>query len=567
MKEVLNKRRLGIVLSILLSLGSFMIVYYALGCSYVINDDRYMAEIISGCITGEPNSHAVFIHYFLGLVLSTLYSVTTKIPWYGLFLALCMITSFIVIFYGIIRTCKKLIHYFYSVLCCCIIMACCFYFFACFQFTAISGILGVAGYFWLLIGKREKKDMVIFIVLETMSYFVRYESMLFVQPIGLVTCAALFFAENREFPIRNKITVFLREMLKLVGIVAAIVGIAWSTNAIGYDTEEWREYLKYNVARSYIEDYCTGYSHDVIADVLNEYDISEEQFDLAFKMHWCVGNHLRKEGVISAVEVLKENSSSDVDLRELIYRTLTFGKYDDIKGFYVYNYLLYLVVILAVALQKKWGYLVPIFAVYSARFILLFYLIYKERYPFRVTSVLFFSEMILLCVVLLKNILTFEKTLWKRCVVIAVGTMCSLICLYTSKAVWQEVKELNSVNAAYSEDMYQLIEYLADMPGGCIIDISSMMNFPGEVFDSKWYEHKDILISGGWFSNTPFMMEYEQDYFERYGNDLSIVSSAQGEKQEYFCSLVEAALGVSLESVGGFVTENEEEFIVYRIAK
>lgn len=58
-------------------------------CFYT-NDDYRMMTIAAGAYTGTPSADMVFMMYPVGMLLAGLYSVTTKIPWYGVFTMLCM---------------------------------------------------------------------------------------------------------------------------------------------------------------------------------------------------------------------------------------------------------------------------------------------------------------------------------------------------------------------------------------------------------------------------------------------------------------------------------------------
>ena len=64
---------------------------------YITNDDTTMISILSGSYTGDPDGHAVFIHYPLSLIIAFLYKCTPQISWYMVFFLcvywLCMSLS------------------------------------------------------------------------------------------------------------------------------------------------------------------------------------------------------------------------------------------------------------------------------------------------------------------------------------------------------------------------------------------------------------------------------------------------------------------------------------------
>jgi hypothetical protein len=57
------------------------------------NDDYAMMSIASGLIDGNPDAHLMFTNILIGTVLKFLYSFTTSVDWYGLYLILVLVVS------------------------------------------------------------------------------------------------------------------------------------------------------------------------------------------------------------------------------------------------------------------------------------------------------------------------------------------------------------------------------------------------------------------------------------------------------------------------------------------
>jgi len=57
------------------------------------NDDYAMMSIASGLIDGNPDAHLMFTNILIGTVLKFLYSFTTSVDWYGLYLILVLLVS------------------------------------------------------------------------------------------------------------------------------------------------------------------------------------------------------------------------------------------------------------------------------------------------------------------------------------------------------------------------------------------------------------------------------------------------------------------------------------------
>ena len=74
------------------------VVWTVPGNYWDTNDDRVIAEILSGTLGGQPEAHVVYVNYLLSWPLSLLYRLTDKVPWYGLTIFLFHILVYTVLF-------------------------------------------------------------------------------------------------------------------------------------------------------------------------------------------------------------------------------------------------------------------------------------------------------------------------------------------------------------------------------------------------------------------------------------------------------------------------------------
>lgn len=561
-----RKKYFDFLLSILISILGFVVLHFIFGSYYAQNDDRYMAEILSGSITGGPEAHAIFIHYFLGLMLSALYKITSAVPWYGIFMMLCTVAPFSVVFYAIFRGCKKITGYIYALAGCLLIIACNIYFFTNFQFTSVAGMLAVAGYFILYTGKGKRSRIIGFIVFEILSYFVRYESMLMVQPVGMAVYVALFGAESKDLFTKKQLLNFAKKLLGLICCVGIIVLALYATDSFAYSSKEWKEYREYTVSRSYIEDYGTGYTHEQIADILDKYGVSAEQFDLCFKQHWVLKNNIDKDCVVAVAGRLKDiNKAKTVGIRKIVYQAVTFGRYDDVKGFFTINLLLYAMIALLIVITRRFKFIfVPLF-LFASKCVMLLYLVYRSRYPFRVTGILYFAEFALLIMVMIKLSEYMGGSGWKRLVLALATAACGILCIKTVAGNCRSIKENSVLQAGESEALQQLVDYLDAQPGGYIVDIMAMKDCFGGVLDAKWYLHKDIISSGGWFFRTPFMDSYADEYCGKYNGRLKVVTSGTDEEWKNLRTMMERGIGAEISTQLETVNFGNKAYKIYSI--
>ena len=93
-----NRKVLEFAGSMFLSVLVFLVIYKFIPIVYSTNDDRMIAEIISGQFTGTPESYAIQMTYGFTWFLSRLYQMTRSLNWYGLVLIGSQIVSLGAIF-------------------------------------------------------------------------------------------------------------------------------------------------------------------------------------------------------------------------------------------------------------------------------------------------------------------------------------------------------------------------------------------------------------------------------------------------------------------------------------
>jgi len=90
---IFSKKELAIHFT-LLAIVIFFFTKFSIQTS--INDDVMMNYISSGYLTGNPDEHLLFVHFFFGLIISKLYSILPGIPWYASFFILVATIQFII---------------------------------------------------------------------------------------------------------------------------------------------------------------------------------------------------------------------------------------------------------------------------------------------------------------------------------------------------------------------------------------------------------------------------------------------------------------------------------------
>ena len=80
--------------SMLLAAVVFLVIYKFIPIVYSTNDDRMIAEIVSGQFSGKPESYGIQMTFGYTWFLSKLYEITRTFNWYGILLIGIQIFSF-----------------------------------------------------------------------------------------------------------------------------------------------------------------------------------------------------------------------------------------------------------------------------------------------------------------------------------------------------------------------------------------------------------------------------------------------------------------------------------------
>ena len=271
MKNILNndvKKKCIIFLSLIIAGFWILLIYAKTGIIFETNDDRYISEILSGTLTGSPEAHTTHVNYLLCLPLMLLYRITGSVAWYGWMLVLCQIFCYTVLCYLFLKKWGVFSLPFYFG-----ILFSGFYMTGLLQYTSTAALLAVTGYVCFYLIDDSRKSLGVFFAAELLALFIRQQAMLMIQPLGMLTLLGLTLSDKttfipkadnkavesrlneRKFFTRSFLSDYIRQCIIPVStlILAIVIGILG--NFIGYHSADWKEYLRFNDARTEMFDY------------------------------------------------------------------------------------------------------------------------------------------------------------------------------------------------------------------------------------------------------------------------------------------------------------------------
>lgn len=282
-----NKRKvLEFVGSILLSAVVFLIIYKFIPIVYSTNDDRMIAEIVSGQFTGKPESYGIQMTYGFTWFLSKLYEITRSLNWYGIVLIGVQIFSFGTILYRLQSFSEKWMNKLY------ILVAAILAFvglwlkvYVQLTYTTTAAFVGMAAIFWYATSKTNWKNVLMAVLLANIAFCIRPNIFyMFVPATGLVYLWKLIGKKD-----------FKKLTIGAPFAILAVTAVLFVINAAAYSKEGWKEFRDFFDVRTNVYDYYDLLSYEEYPELYEPYGISEEEFNMMRVYNYTVLGDLPKE--------------------------------------------------------------------------------------------------------------------------------------------------------------------------------------------------------------------------------------------------------------------------------
>ena len=241
-----QKKSMEFVGSMLLSAILFFIIYKFIPIIYSTNDDRMIAEIVSGQFTGTPESYGIQMTYGFTLLLSKLYEMARNFNWYGIVLIGAQIFSFGAILYRLQSFSEKWLNKLLLVTAAIgAFLAVWLKVYVQLTYTTTAAFVGLAAIFWYASSKSDWKNILMVGILANLAFSIRPNIFYMLIPAtGLVYLWKLIGKKNLK-----KMTIGAPFM------ILAVTAVLFVINAAAYSKEGWKEFYEFFDARTNVYDY------------------------------------------------------------------------------------------------------------------------------------------------------------------------------------------------------------------------------------------------------------------------------------------------------------------------
>ena len=491
-------------------LAMVAVIWLKTGIYFETNDDKCITEILCGKMTGAPQACTVYASYLLTLPVSLLYRITTGVPWYGLTLILFQLITYTAVLGSVYSRCRKIWDMAAGAVFLAAVLLMNLYILGCIEYTSTSGLLAAAGYFCLLVHKDPKRGWLWFCLLELLAGLLRMNAMLMVQPLGFSAAAGLILMKGEKS---------LRERLTALGKVAlppaAVFLIILTVDVFVYRGSDWEAYMKFNDAEEVLFDYMGVPPYEEVKDILDQYEFTEIDYNAYANymiLDWVISPECAEELAAYAQEHREERNISGL-WQELLKHLLD-------EPFWGLNRVLLFLWAALAALALLWrdkSLLLSALGLLTGKLFSWTFLLYRGRFPLRVSMPLIAGEILLLSALLLCCGLDSEpQGNIKRLRYVGLGVLLFGLCtagFVTGRQQYSYILNENRGQKIFMEGLREIGAYCDAHPGNrYILDAVSMSYYKGSALEYEVYQGGNYIVSGSWYSNSPYLRKYNADY-------------------------------------------------------
>lgn len=579
-------------------------IYRTVGIFFETNDDRLITEIFSGAMTGVPEAHTYYVGYLLGILISSLYRLTCAVPWYGGMLVLFQFICCFLTADAFLSRCRHKKDCFFAIIFIMLLYSISFYVVASIQFTSTAAMLAITGYLCFLLYPNRKSRCILFFLAEFLSYQLRSDAMLMIQPMGIFVLCGSLFTEHKFYLLSrpsfnlptasspmsaasskspSRFFVGYREwfgkcrpLLEAGIILLTILITGKGSHYIFYSSPGWKEYEKINDAVTELTDYAAIPDYTEVQNILSKYNVTQKQYN-AFLQYAMIEENLSGDCLLEVAAVAHEKNLPP-SFSQVFKQFLTSYTSREHWGLNLMLIAIWAAVVLLIFSKRSFGLFIQLGGLLLSRSVLWLFLLYEGRFPPRVMVPLYLGEIFFLFCLFFQTVLKESSTeyysaqgrihkdgnLLNKYFPFLLAFLLLPFCMKTLKSQYLYLSEKNANEAVYFPGMQDMISYCNNHPEKrYFIDASTLIYYRGSAFETKIYGPRNGVITGGWYSGAPVLYQYEKDYFAGCGA-ISLITSSDMEMQSAMViDYLEERLGSTAYLEDTFVVSNGGKYFVY----
>ena len=503
---------------------------------FYLNDDVTIRSILSGAYTGTPDGHVVYMKYPLTGLISLLYRMFGKVPWFSLFfmgffwLAVTMVLGQLVHIESQIGKRGICLTVCVALLCVVLFVPQTVY----LHYTVVAATLGGCGLFLAVMGGGKKA-----VLLFVLCYCVRSQVFFLMLPFLAVIFLWLLW-EKRS-----------RQQLVMPALLAVSILVCMAWNGLMYRSENWRQFEAYNDSRTLLYDYHDILPYEKYTKQYENAGIGEWEYHIMEQYALVLENGVNAGKLQAAADIYVAKRETERSMLEYFRFCLTEYYYHTLYTDKPYNYILICAYLLTAALlirERRWMQMLLLCCMAVGRSIVWIFLIWRGRFPERVYVSLYFLEIMVLAGMICAMLTgrsghndgvetgdNLEENGKKRRFAVMAGISGLSAVLLIGAGFVQMRSALDQ--AAGQKELQKEWDMLTDYCAGredCfyLLDVRSMVPYAGGVWDPASGK-VNYLLAGGWMSRTPLLTDRLAAMGATDGGELLVMGEAKGTKIFY----------------------------------
>lgn len=494
--------------SMLLAAFLFMIIYKFIPVVFSTNDDRMIAEIVSGQYTGSPESYGIQMSYGLTWFLSCLYKLSNSFQWYGIVLIAVQIFSFGAVLYrlqAIFDGWQKKVMALLAAAA--VYTALWLNVYVQMTYTTTAAFVGFAAMFWYALSDSKYRNLFMTGLLANLAFSIRPNVFYMLIPVtGIIYLWKLI---GKKEPGRRTVLAPF--------IILSVTAALFVVDAAAYAKPEWKEFRQFFDERTKIYDYYGWEDYEEHPELYEPYGISEEEYHLLKIYDYSVLGNLPKEFFPQYIEAYQkmEQAEGITPFKKLGNAFKTFASDVLHQAYGACNTILFLLAaaLLVILILKK-NYRLAVYLAVQCAVIngLWLYFTYWGRAIDRIqiTMSLIFLAVIMHVLCEMYKMCRKENKMWIN----AAASLCMVVLLFLAGKNFLNYRYENIYKANAYTDVQLLKEFCAEHPENrYFMDIATMTDLYGKFTIRRTEpEEAHYLLLGDWSAFSPHDMKKRKKY-------------------------------------------------------
>lgn len=521
--------------------------------AWYTNDDFRMMTIVSGVYTGTPSPDIVFMRYPIGLLLSSLYRLTTAVPWYGIFTMLCMYIPSCIFCYLIVKKAYEKEFTLFGVLMYVLLFVFFIQKYVCLpQFTLTSAFMGV-GAMALLYEMPEKKNgkyIILAVICTALSFSIRSKAFYLLLPALILIVAVRIFKDKQKC---KQYIIWGASALVLCLAVLGVDNAMWSQ-------PDYAEFKEFKEARSELYDYYSVANYYDNITFYTSNGISEVTYHAISGRFLDLDETVNTENLEKIAQYQKENENQSISftdkLSEAFKNGLSRWYYLSDKTVKYCAIFVTVLLFLCVALSIKRRRIEVVFPALTAGMLLeTVFLEFNGRIMVRLIDLMLLAMSVIGCLAVIQllgkrkaGFADFAKWIKQNAIrTLSFAIAVCSVALFVASGMCNMQDDLDnkslSLREATNSRLEALMKYTEEYPDAFFFyDAYDFIACSDYVF--KTYDEGEVLNNeslGSWNSHSP-------SYYERnnlYGFNTAIEGLTSTDSEVYFLSISSPKMGVT----------------------